>query len=269
MPIANDAARAFAASSGGTPLNLLVESAGGRSVTAHILGGAVIGETAGEGVVDANHEIHGHPDLFVADAAAIPVNLGVNPSLTITAMAERFADRWPEKKDVPPVDMPELGTSWPRADLPTSLTGLARLWKALPAPAPEALPGTHRAVFIGPAVLRVAAPLGLGLLGLPGWFGKRFERDVQGLHGVNLLRDGEGFREHLEMRATLGPSRLDGAPALVVTYGADAPLPWRHIRDELRAAGTGALLGMTVLDLPGARSIGTPFLLERAGAGRA
>ncbi len=98
LPVANDVARAFADASGGTPMNLLAESVGGVSFTAHILGGAVIGETAERGVIDANHETHGHPGLYVADAAAIPVNLGVNPSLTITAMAERFADKWPAKE---------------------------------------------------------------------------------------------------------------------------------------------------------------------------
>lgn len=97
LPVANEVARAFAETSGGTPMNLLAESVGGVSFTAHILGGAVIGETAEQGVIDANHEVHGHPGLYVADAAAIPVNLGVNPSLTITAMAERFADQWPRK----------------------------------------------------------------------------------------------------------------------------------------------------------------------------
>jgi cholesterol oxidase len=72
-----------------------VESVGNRSVTAHILGGCPMGRHAGEGVIDTDHEVFGHPGLFVADAAAIGANLGVNPSLTITAMAERFASRRP------------------------------------------------------------------------------------------------------------------------------------------------------------------------------
>jgi len=96
IPAANDVARAFADSSGGLPMNLLVESLGGRSVTAHILGGAVIAANPEDGVIDSRHEVHGHPGLFVMDASAIPVNLGVNPSLTITALAERFASLWPE-----------------------------------------------------------------------------------------------------------------------------------------------------------------------------
>ncbi|MBS4753874.1 GMC family oxidoreductase [Nocardioides sp. zg-ZUI104] len=95
LPVANEVTRAFAESSGGRPLNLLGESVGGLSVTAHILGGAVMGPDAATGVVDADHEVHGHPGLYVMDASVIPANLGVNPSLTITALAERFAARFP------------------------------------------------------------------------------------------------------------------------------------------------------------------------------
>jgi cholesterol oxidase len=93
LPVANQAARHLADAIGGRPLNLLVESVGGRSITAHILGGCVMGATPAEGVIDTDHEVFGHPGLYVADAAAISANLGVNPSLTITALAERFAGR--------------------------------------------------------------------------------------------------------------------------------------------------------------------------------
>lgn len=93
LPQANAAARAFAESIGGTPLNLLIESVGGKSFTAHILGGAAIGADASQGVISTDHEVFGHPGLYVVDASAIPANVGVNPSLTITAMAERFAAR--------------------------------------------------------------------------------------------------------------------------------------------------------------------------------
>ena len=55
-----------------------------------------MGVSAETGVIDARHEVHGHPGLFVVDGSAIPANLGVNPSLTITAMAERFAALQPE-----------------------------------------------------------------------------------------------------------------------------------------------------------------------------
>ncbi len=95
LPVANRVTRAYAQTSGGRPLNLLGESIGGLSVTAHILGGGVIGTGPDNGVVDTNHEVFGHPGLYVADASVLPANLGVNPSLTITAMAERFAASFP------------------------------------------------------------------------------------------------------------------------------------------------------------------------------
>ncbi len=259
LPVANEAARAFAASSGGTPLNLVLESIGRRSVTAHVLGGAVMGATSDNGVVDACHEVHGHPGLFVADAAAIPVNLGVNPSLTITAMAERFASLWPAREDA--VEPAAAAVAPP--ELPTSLAGLNRLWKALPSPDADALLGTHAATFVGPAMLRATAPRILGLLGLPRWYGKRFLQTPDGLQGVNLLHKDGAFREHLHMDAVVQPSRLDGVPALIVTYAADAPLPWRHIRDEFRALDANTLLGMTVLDRPGVRRVGAPFIVAR------
>jgi cholesterol oxidase len=91
LEVANRVTREFAAASGGRPLNLLPESLAGLSVTAHILGGAAIGPDPGRGVIDGRHEVYGHPGLHVVDASAIPANLGVNPSLTITALAERFA----------------------------------------------------------------------------------------------------------------------------------------------------------------------------------
>lgn len=95
LPLANRVTREYARVSGGRPLNLLGESVGGLSVTAHVLGGAVMGADATQGVVGTNHQVHGHPGLYIADASVIPANLGVNPSLTITAMAERFAARFP------------------------------------------------------------------------------------------------------------------------------------------------------------------------------
>ncbi|MCX6111519.1 MAG: GMC family oxidoreductase [Proteobacteria bacterium] len=61
----------------------------GVPLTAHILGGCPMGETAADGVIDHAHRIHHYPGLFVLGGASVPANLGVNPSLTITAMAER------------------------------------------------------------------------------------------------------------------------------------------------------------------------------------
>ncbi|MBS9373721.1 Cholesterol oxidase [Rhodococcus sp. B50] len=98
LPQANAVARSFAESIGGRPLNLLLESVGGKSITAHILGGASMGTDATDGVIDTDHQVFGHPGLYVVDGSAIPANVGVNPSLTITAMAERFAARYAARR---------------------------------------------------------------------------------------------------------------------------------------------------------------------------
>jgi cholesterol oxidase len=91
LPIANRAARALAEEAGGRPFSFGPESLGNLSMTAHILGGATMGRSADEGVIDTSHEVHGAPGVYVVDGAAVTANVGVNPSLTITALAERWA----------------------------------------------------------------------------------------------------------------------------------------------------------------------------------
>ncbi|MFJ3791812.1 GMC oxidoreductase [Kitasatospora sp. NPDC090091] len=73
-------------------------------MTAHFLGGCPIGDSAETGVVDPYHRLYGHPGISVVDGAAVSANLGVNPSLTITAQAERAMSMWPNKgeKDLRP-----------------------------------------------------------------------------------------------------------------------------------------------------------------------
>ncbi|WP_334148273.1 GMC family oxidoreductase [Microbacterium sp.] len=68
----------------------------GVPLTAHFLGGAVISASPDDGVIDMYHRVWGHPGLHVVDGAAVPANPGVNPSLTITALAERALSYWPE-----------------------------------------------------------------------------------------------------------------------------------------------------------------------------
>jgi len=62
-----------------------------------LIGGAMIAASAAQGVIYTRHKLFGHPRVYVVDAPAIPVNLGVNPSLTITALAERFASLIPPR----------------------------------------------------------------------------------------------------------------------------------------------------------------------------
>jgi len=69
----------------------------GIPLTAHFLGGAVIGATPEDGVIDAWNRVWDHPGVHVVDGAAVPANPGVNPSLTITAIAERAFAHWPER----------------------------------------------------------------------------------------------------------------------------------------------------------------------------
>ncbi|MBX3234082.1 MAG: GMC family oxidoreductase [Labilithrix sp.] len=88
IPIANLVAKKMAKKMNGTPQSGLLEVLLGKASTAHILGGCPIGETADDGVVDPKSHAFGYEDLLVVDGSIIPANLGVNPSLTITAMAE-------------------------------------------------------------------------------------------------------------------------------------------------------------------------------------
>ncbi|WP_354697366.1 hypothetical protein DSM112329_02991 [Paraconexibacter sp. AEG42_29] len=250
IPVANEATRAFARASGGTPLNMTVESIAGRSFTAHILGGAVIGQDADEGVVDSNHEVFGHPGLYVADASVIPADVGVNPSLTITAMSERFASRLGAPQERP---LTSAAT-----DLPAGLGKLAKLWSVLPSPVGQTLEGDWQASFVGPKALRAIAPRGVAAAGLPGWVGKRF--DARG-RGTNIIHDGAAT--HLEMTASAAVSAIDGCPVLLLSYSTDAPLPWCRVRDELRQLPDGRLLGMSAVAVAGLPTRGLPFVLTR------
>jgi cholesterol oxidase len=97
IPAAEAAARWFAERTGGIPQSGLIESSLNIPTTAHILGGAVIGADPSRGVVDADCRAFGYRNLLVCDGAAVPANPGVNPSLTITALAERALSRVPPK----------------------------------------------------------------------------------------------------------------------------------------------------------------------------
>src|SRR3712207_1659164 len=81
-------------------------------ITAHLLGGAAIGDSPETGVVDPYHRVFGHPGLHVVDGAAVSANLGVNPSLTITAQAERAMALWPNRGESDP--RPPLGEPYRR-----------------------------------------------------------------------------------------------------------------------------------------------------------
>jgi cholesterol oxidase len=87
----------YAAKTGGTAMNALPEVLLDMSSTAHILGGCPMGTDAKEGVVNERFEAFGYPELRILDGSIIPANLGVNPSLTITALAEYAMSLVPSK----------------------------------------------------------------------------------------------------------------------------------------------------------------------------
>jgi cholesterol oxidase len=88
IPVANDAAEWLAERTGGIAQSSVTEALMNVPTTAHILGGAVIGHNPEDGVVDARQRVFGYENLLVCDGSAVPANVGVNPSLTITALAE-------------------------------------------------------------------------------------------------------------------------------------------------------------------------------------
>jgi cholesterol oxidase len=96
IPAANEVARRIAENKGGIAgghIGDLVNA----PFTAHFVGGCVIGATASDGVIDPYHRVWNYPTMHIVDGASVTANLGVNPSLTITAQAERAFSMWPNK----------------------------------------------------------------------------------------------------------------------------------------------------------------------------
>jgi cholesterol oxidase len=97
IPEANQALRGMAERMDAIPQNALTEVLLNVPMTAHILGGCIIGKDRDYGVIDARHRVFGYDNMYVTDGSAVPANMGVNPSLTITAMAERAMSFIPPK----------------------------------------------------------------------------------------------------------------------------------------------------------------------------
>ncbi|MFE9785792.1 GMC oxidoreductase [Nocardia salmonicida] len=130
IPMAHDIARRFAAESDGITGNIATDIFN-IPATAHYIGGCTIGDSRDTGVIDPYQRVYGHPGLHIADGSAITANLGVNPSLTITAQAERAMAFWPNKGEPDP--RPELGAAYQR------ISPVAPEHPAVPATAPGAL----------------------------------------------------------------------------------------------------------------------------------
>jgi cholesterol oxidase len=132
IPAGNDAVRRMARLMGGVPGGTIGEPFD-RPLTAHFIGGCTIGDSPETGVIDPYQRVFGYPGLHVVDGSAISANLGVNPSLTITAQAERAMAFWPNKGETDP--RPGLGAAYqqvnpvaPRSPVvPESAPGALRL----------------------------------------------------------------------------------------------------------------------------------------------
>ena len=122
IPLGNQVARTFAKKVGGSARSSFPEVLFDVPTTAHILGGAVIAGSPADGVVDTSHQAFGHPGLYVVDGSMIPANLGVNPSLTITALAEHAMSQIPLAPGA--TLRPAIDPAWEAARL-ADLTALA------------------------------------------------------------------------------------------------------------------------------------------------
>jgi cholesterol oxidase len=101
LNIGHHITRLFAQKSQGVPAGSLNESLLNIPITAHILGGAPFGRRAEEGVLDEDFQIHNYPGLYIVDGTTVPANPGVNPALTIAALAEYAMARIPSKPGAP------------------------------------------------------------------------------------------------------------------------------------------------------------------------
>jgi len=98
IPIGQQVMENYAKKAAGIPQNILLEILFNRPTTAHIIGGCPMSETVDTGVVDQHLKVHGYPNFFITDGTVIQGNIGVNPSLSITAMAEYCMSVIPSKK---------------------------------------------------------------------------------------------------------------------------------------------------------------------------
>jgi cholesterol oxidase len=97
IPEASALAHLIAEKSGGVAMSAPIEAVFNLPTTAHILGGCCMGDSAATGAIDSRHRLYGYDGLYVIDGSTISANPGVNPSLTITALAERAMSFIPDK----------------------------------------------------------------------------------------------------------------------------------------------------------------------------
>jgi cholesterol oxidase len=99
IPVGNEVTRRMARKMRGYPKSMWSEVMLDAPTTAHILGGCTMAASPETGVVGFNGEVFGYPNLYVADGSVVPANLGVNPSLTITALSEYITSQVPARQE--------------------------------------------------------------------------------------------------------------------------------------------------------------------------
>jgi cholesterol oxidase len=102
IPLGNEVARVFAKKVRGNAYSSVMEVLFDVPTTAHILGGAAIAPSREDGVIGEDAQVFGHPGLYVCDGSMVPANLGVNPSLTITALTEYAMSKVPVREGATP-----------------------------------------------------------------------------------------------------------------------------------------------------------------------
>jgi cholesterol oxidase len=130
IPAGNEASRRIAEKIDGFPMGQIGDLID-APMTAHFVGGCCIGADPDSGVIDGYQRVFGHEGLHIVDGSAVSANLGVNPSLTITAQAERAMALWPNKGEVDP--RPSLGSAY------VEVAPVAPHKPVVPADAPGAL----------------------------------------------------------------------------------------------------------------------------------
>lgn len=98
IAVGQEVMESYARKVSGISQNILLEVFFNRPTTAHILGGCPMSETIDEGVVDSQLRVHGYPGMYITDGSVIQGNIGVNPSFTITAMAEYCMNKIPSRE---------------------------------------------------------------------------------------------------------------------------------------------------------------------------
>jgi cholesterol oxidase len=105
IPVGQEVMERYSVKVNGIPQNILLEVLFNRPTTAHILGGCPMSSSSDKGMVDRNFKLHDYPDFYITDGSVIQGNIGVNPSLSITAIAEYAMSKIPQKEGTSPKEI--------------------------------------------------------------------------------------------------------------------------------------------------------------------